>query len=173
MRLVYSLYNLDIQIEENMINILIVENPAIFSVLIQDMITEENWVLSESDKILTFDKTAAVIINPFLLDCNERKVIQKLYQEIDNSANDWFVQEMAELQGQIVSMISQAIETVPYDVTFDFEQSFQGLLKLYNVHIDNECDSLLEKVCIIDCPVDYAENTKLTEHLKQMIAELE
>ena len=141
MRLVYSLYNLDIQIEENMINILIVENPAIFSVLIQDMITEENWVLSESDKILTFDKTAAVIINPFLLDCNERKVIQKLYQEIDNSANDWFVQEMAELQGQIVSMISQAIETVPYDVTFDFEQSFQGLLKLYNVHIDNECDS--------------------------------
>ena len=57
MRLVYSLYNLDIQIEENMINILIVENPAIFSVLIQDMITEENWVLSESDKILTFDKT--------------------------------------------------------------------------------------------------------------------
>lgn len=29
------------------------------------------------------------------------------------------------------------------------------------------------KVCIIDCPVDYAENTKLTEHLKQMIAELE
>lgn len=32
MRLVYSLYNLDIQIEENMINILIVENPGnIFS----------------------------------------------------------------------------------------------------------------------------------------------
>ncbi|RGH09567.1 acetolactate synthase large subunit [Clostridium sp. AF15-31] len=29
------------------------------------------------------------------------------------------------------------------------------------------------KVCIIDCPVDYAENTKLTEHLKQVIAELE
>lgn len=29
------------------------------------------------------------------------------------------------------------------------------------------------KVCIIDCPVDYVENTKLTEHLKQMIAELE
>lgn len=131
MRLVYSLYNLDIQIEENMINILIVENPAIFSVLIQDMITEENWVLSESDKILTFDKTAAVIINPFLLDCNERKVIQKLYQEIDNSANDWFVQEMAELQGQIVSMISQAIETVPYDVTFDFEQSFQGFTNMF------------------------------------------
>lgn len=67
MRLVYSLYNLDIQIEENMINILIVENPAIFSVLIQDMLTEENWVLSESDKILTFDKTASFIINPFLL----------------------------------------------------------------------------------------------------------
>lgn len=146
MRLVYSLYNLDIQIEENMINILIVENPEIFSVLIQDMISEENWVLSEPDKILTFDKIASVIINPFLLDCNERKVIQKLYQEIDNSANDWFVQEMAELQGQIVSMISQAIETVPYDVTFDFEQNFQGLLKLYNVHIDNECDSLLEKI---------------------------
>ena len=41
MRLVYSLYNLDIQIEENMINILIVENPEIFSVLIQDMISEE------------------------------------------------------------------------------------------------------------------------------------
>lgn len=33
MRLVYSLYNLDIQIEENMINILIVENPEIFSVV--------------------------------------------------------------------------------------------------------------------------------------------
>ena len=29
------------------------------------------------------------------------------------------------------------------------------------------------KVCIIDCPVDYAENTKLTEHLKKVIAELE
>lgn len=58
MRLVYSLYNLDIQIEENMINILIVENPEIFSVLIQDMISEENWVLSEPDKILTFDKIA-------------------------------------------------------------------------------------------------------------------
>ncbi len=146
MRLVYSLYNLDIQIEENMVNVLIVENPEIFSALIQDMISEENWVLSEPDKILTFDKTASFIINPFLLDCNERKVIQKLYQEIDNSANDYFVQEMAELQGQIVSIISQVIETVPYDITFDFEQSFQGLLKLYNVHIDNECDSLLEKI---------------------------
>lgn len=51
--------------------------------------------------------------------------------------------------------------------------------KGYRINKTEELDAVLEdafasgKVCIIDCPVDYRENVKLTAHLKEVVKKFE
>lgn len=62
----------------------------------------------------------------------------------------------------------------------DFVQMAQSMhARGYRVEKAEELKGILEdafaseKVCIIDCPVDYRENTKLTAHLKEVMTEYE
>ena len=78
-------YGIEIELSENQIYVLIAESLPFFSKLIETLYKEKQdgdgkIFLSENDKILSFSKMSEIIVNPFTIDPNERRIMQKLYQ---------------------------------------------------------------------------------------------
>lgn len=166
MRLVCSEYGIEIELQENQTGVLLVENSRVFQRMIYDLINQDRvttgmFVLSEKDKICNLSKEAEIIINPFSLDCNEKRVQQKLFQEILEKALGDNLQETTELNRMIVSYLESITLSMPYNITFELEENIQGLLKIYGVAIEQNEENLLEKIinylCVLSrlCKIKY------------------
>ena len=182
MRLVSAKYGIDMEIRENMVNVLVVEAPDIFSRVIEELMCQiegepGTFILSEQDVIKTISKNADMIVNPFRVDCNEKRIQQKLFQELSVIMNESFGERTVYLQGQIISYLEELLQKVPYPLDFDVEGSMPGLLKMCHVEVVNQGDTLVEKIvnymkalrqfCAIK--VIFAVNLKLYLTLTELI----
>ena len=87
MRLANAELILSINIEENIPAVLVIENQKIMTEVVEQLYVlcdsgEGDFVLSDSGKQLSLAKTAEIIINPFSIDFNSRKIQNKLYSEL-------------------------------------------------------------------------------------------
>ena len=151
MRLTYGEYGIDLEIRENKVNILVIESPNIFSLMINELMCQMEggfgrFILSDQDEIKVIGKEAEIIVNPFAINCNERRIQQKLYQELIDEMNDTMVEDTVHLQGEIISYLEKLIKRVPYPLEFETEENMPGLLKLFHVEIDGQCETLIEKI---------------------------
>lgn len=151
MKFTYSEYGIELEVAENQVNVLVAESPQFFAHLIQVFYEEKQsstgrLVLSEKDKILSLSKTMEIIVNPFCVDPNERRIMQKLYQELCAETQEDFFIKTGELHSCIVSYLEELSVSVPYHVTFDIEENVPNLLKAYNVRLETDGVSLLERL---------------------------
>lgn len=151
MRLVSGEYGIDIEIRENMVNVLVIEAPNVFSRVIEELMCQiegepGTFILSEQDAIKTISKEADMIVNPFRVDCNEKRIQQKLFQELSDIMNEELVEQTVYLQGRIISYLEELLQKVPYPLDFDVEGSMPGLLKMCHVAFDNRIDTLVENI---------------------------
>lgn len=151
MRLVYPDPLLEINFSNHKIHSLIVENTSLFISITEDLWNQSNgddgvFILSNKDKLIKFDKKADVIINPFSVSSNDRKIITKIYAELNGIGQENSIEELLCLNSSIVGLIDHLAEKVPYPLIYDLNLDLSGLLKLYNVKIDEECTELLEKL---------------------------
>ena len=151
MRMVYPPFGVDIDVSENHPAVLVMENPFMFQKLLGDLWKqlegeEGDWILSQKDKILQISKTAVGIYNPFLLDCNEKRVLNKIYAELTETAVNVYSMETAELNGKIMDYLDALIQNVPYHLDSQIELDVSGLLKLYGIKVEMEQESLIERI---------------------------
>lgn len=151
MKLVHREYGIEIELQENQIPVLVIEAPETFSVLIQELYRskqggEGKFLLSESDKLLNMGKSLELMVNPFAIDVNEKRIVQKLYQEIESQVQEQLVLETAEIHSKLISYLEEIVGKIAYPVTFDLEENVLGLMKTYNVRLETESITLLEKL---------------------------
>ena len=151
MKLVHAEYGIEIELKENQIPVLVIEAPETFSELIQELYLskqggEGKVLLSEADKLLNMGKFLELVVNPFAIDVNEKRIVQKLYQEIESRVQEQLVLETAEIHSQLISYLEEIAGKVTYPVTFDLEENVLGLMKIYNVRLETESITLLEKL---------------------------
>lgn len=65
----------------------IIESPELFSKYVREIVEQINggegrFVLSEGERELNLSKYAEIIVNPFLLDLNDRRIQKKMYAEL-------------------------------------------------------------------------------------------
>lgn len=106
MKLVHAEYGIEIELKENQISVLVVESPEKLSELIQELYLskqggEGKFLLSEADKLLNMGKFLELVVNPFAIDVNEKRIVQKLYQEIESQVQEQLVLETAEIHSLI------------------------------------------------------------------------
>ena len=87
MKLVCSEYGLEIELEENKVQVLLIEKQEIALAMTESLWRQSNggagiFILSAADKIHNIAKEVCVILNLFDINCNDRKILNKLYQEI-------------------------------------------------------------------------------------------
>lgn len=150
MKLVNSRYGLDIEFIENSVNVLVLENPMFMSDVIQDIISQENgmdgnFVLSDEQNI-KFEKDVMLITDPFHIDFNNKKIINKLYSQLVEISKD-LVEEYNDINKTIVEALEKISDGINYNcINYNLEFDWKELYKLYNVRIEERYESLEEKL---------------------------
>ena len=112
----------------------------------QCLIGEGDFVLSDDNRQLPMEKTAEIIINPFSIDFNSRKIQSKLYSEL-MEAESGYVEERAIIQTLIIDYLDKLTHDVPYEmITNELDLDSMKLFKMLDVRVEPQCDSLLEKL---------------------------
>lgn len=151
MKLVNTYYNFELNIAENQVTVLSVENPVAYTRIIGDMWSQINgeegsFILSDCEKIKNISKEVECVFNPFSLDCNNKKVITRLYQELKAQSDCVLQEETAKLNCDIIDYLERLIMTVPYNLKFNCDMDISAIMKMYNVEIENQADSMLENI---------------------------
>lgn len=150
MKLVNSKYGLDIEFIENSVNVLVLENPMFMSDVIQDIISQENgmdgnFVLSDEQNI-KFEKDVMLITDPFHIDFNNKKIMNKLYSQLVDISKD-LVEEYNDINKTIVEVLEKISDGINYNcINYNLEFDWKELYKLYNVRIEERYESLEEKL---------------------------
>lgn len=151
MRLTNAKYNLQIEMQENRIDVLIIENPMVMAEMVGGLQEQCNgmegdFVLSENNEIIRLDKNFAMVVNPFSLEFNDRKILNKLYSELSVSGNEYFL-EKEKINTEIIKLLEKVISNQQYDsINFKLEMDWNELFKMYSVKLEENSDSLLEKI---------------------------
>ena len=82
-----------IKLTKGIPHILVLEEKKLRVQLIEELKSqieqgEETFVLSEEDRVLKMDKIAAIILDPFSLDFNQKKIISKIQAALKEIALD-------------------------------------------------------------------------------------
>lgn len=151
MRLFYEAIGLDIELEEGGCCGIIYENPTHMKSFVSDIWKQyigkdETIFISEKDKLFKMGKEIEVIINPFNIDCNDRKIISKLYNEMVIVTNDDLVEEKTKVNSTIVSYMDTLINRLPYPLNFELDIDLIQLFKICSCKLDFDDLSLVDNI---------------------------
>ncbi|MCM1088022.1 MAG: type II-A CRISPR-associated protein Csn2 [Muribaculaceae bacterium] len=130
----------------------VIESPEFFAEYVQELYVQSeggdgNFILSEEDKEIDIGKYVEVIINPFSVNINDKKVLNKLYAELTELA---YAEDMylltQDIKGKIQTYFLQLEHLSPYILTMDSEIDITAILKGTGVKIDNYADNFFENL---------------------------
>lgn len=152
MKLVHPDFLFQIKFEESKITNIIIESPIIFESVIGELYSivlgnEGMWVLSENGIPMEIKKYIEIILNPFNLDMNNKRIIAKLYDNIKNNAikSDLYI-KWNQMYPHIVEVVEAFIEDFDYNLEYDDEIEIKELLKLLNLRFTIDSVNSLEKM---------------------------
>ena len=151
MKLVNAEYGIALELDENRITILVIEAKKLRIKILEELYQQcqgENggFILSDHDQILKIQKVVDILLSPFSLDCNNRKILAKLYQEIRECGNEEFFSEKEEINSDILLLFDKIMANVPYNITTTLDFDLAELCKLYNVQLEQTGETLLERL---------------------------
>ena len=186
MRLSCFELGIDIHFEENKVNVLVVENQKVFAEflekLMQNKETEKDEIiLSEGESKLIVHKCMDMVYSPLLVDLNSKRILTRLYQEITEIVNEEFSEEKEAINAGIITFLDNLLLKLPYPLTFNLDMDLVALFKQYDIRMELENVSLLErlvnyihieqmlcgtKVIVFINIKDYLDNEQLQELYK-------
>lgn len=149
MKLVNAELLLDIEIQENMPAELVLENPDMMVRVVKELYGacvggDSDFILSIDGKELSIEKATEIIINPFSIDFNSRKIQNKLFEEL-LEGDSLYLEEKAILQSLIIDYLDKLIQNVSYEmITSNINLDILKLFKMYEVRLDPQCNTILE-----------------------------
>lgn len=151
MKMIHQSHNIQLQLIENRVNVLVMENEGMYAECVRDLLLQcegdvGDWILSDAEKNLSISKKAECIINPWALDLNNKKVLTKLYSELESIIQNRYLDKYVATNAGFVAIIDDAIMDVPYGLSLDFDVGVSNVLKLYNVKFDTVDTTLVERI---------------------------
>lgn len=146
-------YELDLSIEfrENNIQVLILESPTIFQKVISDLYLQITnnagpYVLSEDIKELDMSKNVELILSPYDISFENRKIISGLYSHLSDIVNEDLVGKL-EINGILCNYLDNLILHSKYPfLDINVDPKWENLFKMYEIKPIKQFDSLLEQV---------------------------
>lgn len=151
MKLVERELGIQIELKEDIAAVLVVEDISFRLSLVEELYQQMsgkdgNWLLVENEKTYDFSKSAEMILEPFTLQLNNKKIKTKLYQDLKHIADETFCIDGIELHSHISNFLEKLVENAPYPIRYNDEWNVLELLKMYGVEIEDMSDNLVEKV---------------------------
>ena len=151
MRLLSTEYNFQIDLIENVINVLVIESPTILTNVLSDLWKQYNngdgqFVLLDKDKKIKFSNKIEYISNIFDLNINNKKILNKLYSELNSISNESCLLEKQLLNIKTIEFLDKIINQTPYPLIYNADFNALDIFKLYDVKLDTISTSLLESI---------------------------
>lgn len=130
----------------------IIESPELFSKYVNELFIqttgeEGNFILSEDEKELAISKYTEIIINPFSINKNDKKILGKLYTKLNDLA---FMEEnyllTQEIRGKLQNYLLQLEQSVPYILEMDMDIEMSAIFKAVGIKFEKTEGSLLENI---------------------------
>lgn len=130
----------------------IIESPDSFSRYIEEMQRQiegqdGGFVLSFNDKEVSIPKHVEMIINPLMVDVNDKKILARIYSELVNLANG---EEMYLKTREMVALLQQYFLELEYHydsmLVTDDEFDLQGMFKTLGVKVETSSANCFEKI---------------------------
>ena len=184
MKLVERELGLEIELKENVISVLVIEKVGLRLSIVEELYSqvmgkEGKWILVENEKNYELGKKAEMILEPFSLELNNKKVKNKLFQDIKVVAQDYCFAQGVELHSHICNYLETLFERIPYPVKYEEEWNLSEILKAYGVELEEECDDMCEKLINYlklikqECAIDVFINLNIKQYLtEEQILEL-
>ena len=150
MKIINKNWQRQIVLEDNLIHTIVFENKKYYRESILELIRqhkgyEGNFILSNNNKEVSFDKNSYFISDLFNIDINNKKIISKVYGELLKNVVDDIVE-----YNKITSYIREYFETLVFNNNLDLEYNDEIeanlLLKLGDFKIQFEESNYLEKL---------------------------
>lgn len=151
MKLIFRPLCLEFEMKENIVTTLQIENVNIMRDFVAYLTAETNGsdgeiILADKEKVFKFDKIAEVIFNPFYAECNNKKIMNHLYQEISNISKVKLCELVQNVNQTVVNYLDIVSNEVAYPIDYNPSPDIIGLLKAFEVTIQQELDSVPERI---------------------------
>ncbi|NLE24387.1 MAG: type II-A CRISPR-associated protein Csn2 [Clostridiaceae bacterium] len=152
MKLVHSDVQYVINFEENSINVIVIEDPTVFTQWIVEFLGQASgldgkFVLSENSKEIKISQAVEVITDPFGMQINSRKVLSKLYTEMESDATDAeMLIKTRTIECTLINYIQELASMRSYPISYLLDVSLPALFKAMELKLDEDCDTLTEKL---------------------------
>ena len=149
MKIINKNWQIKIEIVENTIYTLVFENKKYYRENIKELISqhkgnEGNYIYSNDNKEIAFEKSSYIITDIFNIDINSKKILTKIYNSLLKQIIDDTV-EYNELTTHIRVYFEKLIFNSSFEVEQGEEIDINSLLKLGDFRIHVEEDDILEK----------------------------
>lgn len=152
MKLVHPDFFFQIIFKESKVINIIIESPRIFENMLSELYNqflgnEGLWVLSENSTPIQIKRYCEIILNPFDLDINNKRILGKLYNDIkDNTIRSDLYIKWNELYPNIKNVVDDLIKDFDYNLEYDDEIEIKELLKLLNLRFTEDSTNSLERI---------------------------
>lgn len=132
----------------------VIESPTLFAKYVEELYSQSEgkdgaFILSENDKEIDMGKYMEVIINPFAVNVNDKKILSKLYMELlELSVADNLYLLTQKIKSELQSYMLQLEYTSPYMMTMDLETDMTNIMKAMGVKIENYADNYFENLVL-------------------------
>lgn len=151
MCLAHSKNNIKVDIEEGKVSVLVIENPIVMREFLFEL--EEqlqgktgNFVFSVDYEPASIGKNLILIKDPLSIDCNEKKILVKLYQNIVDEEKMQYHKERDNFDKAYLEYLRELCLLSPLPLAYDERLSLGELLKSAHVVIDHTASNYVENL---------------------------
>ena len=132
--------------------VLTIENAQLFSWIVQDLVTQTDgepggFVLMDDLKQLTFSKEVQLILSPFALDFEQRKIVTKITNDLNLiSMQPEHYESTAAIEASLQNYLEELNADYTIPLKWDIEITAGNIAKAANLGIMTDGLSLLERI---------------------------
>lgn len=149
--LAHSKGNIKIDVEEGKTSVLVIENPIAmreFLFELEEQLQGEpgDFVLSADYEPISIGRNLVLVKDPLNVDCNEKKILMKLYQNIVDEEKMQYHMERDNFDKAYLEYLRELCLLSPLPLAYDERLSLGELLKCAHVIIDNTVGSYIDNL---------------------------
>ncbi|MCQ2082618.1 MAG: type II-A CRISPR-associated protein Csn2 [Lachnospiraceae bacterium] len=151
MKLVNPRMNIFCDVKENEIQVLVIENPKIFVSAISEiknLIDGNNgeFILSDDLSEIEWKKSVEIIIDPWLIDFNSKRIKSTMYKTLAEIANENLYLKYNSLKTELISYMEEAILSVPYGLEYNTEIEESALFKFLDLRVQISDENFITRI---------------------------
>ncbi len=144
MKLAYRPLQKALPLGENAPLVLVIENPVFYRETIAMLLSqlegcEGDFFLSENNKEIKLSRSAAVVLQPFQLELNQRKVLGKLYEQLSQlAAGPGLIGETQAMKSYLARYLLRLTTESVEQLDFNLDFNVKDILTATNVRFSDE-----------------------------------